>query len=120
MDKSTVVVLVIIAILVIGVMLFMSSQQARRDRELQMMLASANQPQPQANVWSSISEWGNLVNAIGGLFSGGGDSNNGEELRTVGDLPMYNSDTSPYIDTYEASQRGLDNMVLNAENVYYN
>ena len=70
MDKTTVIVLVVIGILVIGIVMYSMSQQSAKDRELQLQIAQMQNQQGggEANLWSSIGDWGSLIGSIGGLF----------------------------------------------------
>ena len=70
MDKTTVIVLVVIGVLVIGIVMYSMSQQSAKDRELQLQLAQMQNPQQggDANLWSSVGDWGSLITSIGGLF----------------------------------------------------
>ena len=70
MDSKTIAIVGVV-ILVIAIMLYMANAQASRDRVLQQQLASMNNTEPVANVWSSLGDAADIINAFGGLFGGG-------------------------------------------------
>lgn len=80
MNKQIVVVLVVLAVIIILFLMYQSSQESKADRDLQALQMQQLQQsggQLPTNFWSSVGEWGELINAFGGLFGGSGGNGTG-------------------------------------------
>lgn len=69
--SNTVIVIVVLVVALIIFMMWQNAQTQASQNE-QMMLMMQNQgAQGQANIWSSMGDWANIIGGVGGLFGGG-------------------------------------------------
>lgn len=76
--SNTVVVIIVLAVLLIGFMIWQNSKAQQSQNQLIGDLVANQNSQNEANIWSSMGDWSNIIGGVGGLFGSGNNNDNGE------------------------------------------
>ena len=111
MKNNTIVIIVVIAVVVIIFMLWQQAQ-AKANSDAQMLAMMQNQNnQGQANLWSSMDNWGNIITGIGGLF--GSTQDDGETFEDGTGQRLVNTRqyrNSPFPNQQQSATIGFNNL----------
>ena len=111
--NNTVLVVIVLVVLLVGFIMWQNSQAQQSQNEQMLWLMQNQNNQGQANIWSSMGDWGNIIGGIGGLFGGGSSGEVNGDTYTGGTGTRFA--TSPIIPPYPPSTQmrateGFDNL----------
>lgn len=103
------IVVMVLVVLLVGFMMYQNAQSQKSANET-MLWAMQNQgQQPEANVWSSMGDWANIIGGVGAIV---GSGQNGEEVVVDddGNTRIINSVNSPSFENSLPATAGFENL----------